>query len=270
MNIIKNNPHYKSFMSTLKVCAKHGMTGGPLKVFMNRWFDFLWFMFMVAIWYSVGSRSQVYGMSMENLFTYSLMSTAFRKQFDIITPATSALWEGSVIGRYTRPMHIFSSYIAETIGRYWVPTFLCYTVPMIIFMPMTFGFSASPISFLNGALAFISLCLSASLGFALDFIFSGIAIRMKNACWAVNHIRETFITLVSGAFIPFSLLPKPLGTTLALLPFGSIASAPLNIYIGKGSAPNYIFLQIFWNIILWISAVFFYKKSEERMISFGG
>jgi ABC-2 type transport system permease protein len=42
------------------------------------------------------------------------------------------------------------------------------------------GINPFPASIINGVLAFISLLLSVSLGFALDLLFASFAIRLKN------------------------------------------------------------------------------------------
>ncbi|CUQ59518.1 hypothetical protein NE473_29050 [Hungatella sp. SL.1.14] len=71
--------------------------------------------------------------------------------------------------------------------------------------------------------------------------------------------------------IPFALFPWGLDKFFSCLPFGSIAHAPLTIYTGMAASPfRTIGLQLIWNVILWITAAMVFKKSKERMISFGG
>ena len=54
-----------------------------------------------------------------------------------------------------------------------------------------------------------------------------------------------------------------------LLPFASIANAPLSIYVG-GDYTVRILLQCFWAIVLGFVSYIMFTKAEEEMVSFGG
>ncbi len=231
---------------------------------------FMQFLMLTLIWRSLAAGgADLGGMDLSQLMTYTLMASVLRQELDIITPATSALWEGSIIGRYTRPLPVLQSLTAETIGRWWVPVFFLYGLPLWLLSPLL-QINPLPHSLASGLMALASLALSSSLGFALDFLFASLAMRMKNGCWAVTHVREALFALLSGALIPFSLMPAPIAAILAYLPMGSIAHAPLTLYVGLGDPLRLILLQVAWNVVLWPLALVIFKKSEERMISYGG
>jgi len=42
------------------------------------------------------------------------------------------------------------------------------------------------------------------------------------------------------------------------------------LYIGTAEPARIIPVQIFWNIALWGAAAFWFNRSRERMVSFGG
>ena len=261
---------WKGFRAVAGLSARQVFDGNLFQVMGEYVMRFMQFLLLTLIWRSLASGgADLGGMPLNQLLTYTLMASVLRQQLDIITPATSALWEGSIIGRYTRPMEIFHSLTAETIGRWWVPVFLFYGLPLWILSPLL-GINPLPSSAANGFLALVSLAMSASLGFALDFLFASLAMRMKNGCWAVTHMRGALFALLSGAFIPFSMMPASIARILALLPMGSVAHAPLSLYVGQGDAVTLLLLQAGWNIVLWPLARIVFKKSEERMISYGG
>lgn len=110
------------FRATLKVSYKQEFSGGIMPVVKKNLFPVMWFFLMVPLWSFIGEHGSSETTTAQFL-TYTLMSTVFTKQLNILTPATSSLWEGSIIGRYMRPMHVFASFIAETIGKQWIPTF---------------------------------------------------------------------------------------------------------------------------------------------------
>ena len=93
---------------------------------------------------------------------------------------------------------------------------------------------------------------------------------MKNAAWLAYTLRNAITLLLSGAVIPFDLLPWNMGAVFKLLPFGSMAGAPLAVFTGMTGFSDVIFLQIFWNLLLWPAAIMAFKMSRERMVSYGG
>ena len=258
-------------LATITVCNRQIFDGSFLCVAGEYLVRLIQFSMMIVIWKAMaGSGVSFNRMTLSQLLTYTLMSSVLRQQLNIISPATSSLWEGSIIGRYLRPFPVIGSFIVETIGRWWIPVFLFYGLPLWCLAPL-WGISPLPASASCGGLALVSLLLSASLGFAIDLLFAALAIRLKNACWAVTHIRESFYSLLSGELIPFALFPWGLGRWFALTPFGSIAHAPLTIYVGLMEQPlGTLGLQFFWNVILWGLALHIFHKTEERMISYGG
>jgi ABC-2 type transport system permease protein len=260
----------KKYYATVSMSAAQAFDGNFLCVAADYAVRFIRFIILILVWRSLAAAGADFnGLTLNRILTYLLMASVLHQQLNIITPATSALWEGSIIGRYTRPIPVIGSFVAETVGRWWIPVFLFYSLPLWLASPLL-GISPLPASPVCGFLSVLSLALSASLGFAIDILFAALAMRLKNGCWAALMVREALASLFSGALIPFAVMPCNLGKIFELLPFGSIANAPLSIYIGTGDTARLFLLQIFWNIALWLAALRIYRKSEERMISFGG
>ena len=252
----------KAIRSTMLICTKQIFDGGFLFVAGGYMIQAVQFVMLIFIWKSLNQG--------EELLTYTLMATILHQELNIISPATSSLWEGSVIGRFLRPMRVEASFIAETIGKWWIPNFLFFGLPLWLLAPFI-GISPWPASLHHGILAFISLLLAASLGFAIDLIFASFAMHLKNGCFAALAIREAIFALLSGEMIPFTLFPKAVETIFSLMPLGSIGHGPLTIYTGLADNPGFVLgLQVFWNLTIWTGAILFFRKSKERMISFGG
>lgn len=223
---------------------------------------------MLLIWKSLAAAGvDLQGFTEGQLLTYTLLSSAFHHQFTVVTTATSALWEGSILNRYTRPVPVLGNFIAETFGR-WIPGLFLYTLLVLVLSPLI-GINPLPASVWDGVLFLLSFGLSVSLGFAIDFIFAAFALNLKNGCWIAMSIREAISSLLSGELIPLALLPFGIGKVFGLLPMGSLASTPLMIYLGKGT-PSQILLQVFWNVVLWYAAVKYFAHNQENMVSFGG
>lgn len=260
----------RPFFATVRLCARQTLDGNLLGIYGEYAVRFVQFALLTMIWRALAAQgADLGGMTLRALLTYTLMASVWRQQLNILTPATSALWEGSIIGRFTRPVSILTSLAAETVGRWWVPVFVLYSLPLLLLSPLL-GISCLPAGGLCGALALCSLALSASLGFALDLCFAALAMRLKNGCWAATQVREAVYELLSGAAIPFALMPAPVARALSLLPFGSLASAPLTIYVGTADPLPTLALQAAWNATLWPAALYVFRRSRERMVFYGG
>lgn len=220
---------------------------------------------LLALWRTLFLQgADTGGMTLPGLLSYTAASAALSDLLEVRTPASSWMHEGSILSQYLRPMGIFPQLAAHTAGG-WVTPFLLFSLPALL-LCAAFGIDVLP----QSPWFFLSLALSVSLGFALDFLFACYVIRLQNAAWLVEGIRRAVTALLSGAVIPFALLPWGLGDFFALSPFASVAGAALSLFSGLGSAGDILPLQIFWNLLLWPAAVILFRSSRERMVSHGG
>lgn len=204
------------------------------------------------------------GMTLVQMLTYTYMSSLLGPLLNVQSPATGWLYEGLMVDLYKRPMGIFPQLIAATVGT-WMPHLVLYLLPMLFLSPL-FGVSI----WMQTPWFFLCLLLCVSLGFAIDFLFACMMIYVKNSSYQIQLIRMGIIALFSGAVIPFDLLPFGLGGFLKLLPFASLAGAPLAVYTGINMPMDVIPLQILWNFLLWPLVIYLFTQTRERMVSYGG
>lgn len=253
----------------MRLCASQAFDGGVAYVLGNYLLRLVRLVILLLVWRSLLPYGAAEGgMTLEQVLTYTLVSSIFSEQLDVVTPATTLFWEGSIVGRYTRPLPVAAQLVAETAGR-WLPSLLLYALPMAALSPLL-GVNVLPASPLRGAAFALSLALAVSLGFALDFLYAALSIRLQNASYMAYVVRGAVLNLFSGVLIPFALLPWGLGAALSLLPFGSVGSAPLTIYTGGGNAVELLLLQAAWNALLWPAAMAAFRRSQERMVCHGG
>lgn len=232
-------------------------------------FLFLVTLFEVLFWSSVNNSEFSFSdIRSDKLITYILLANVLQDQFNIYTPATTALWEGSIIRYYTRPLNIILQLIYERLGKSWIPRWIMFSIPTVIIVFIC-GYDIWPYDFVHFIFFLISMVFSIIIGFEIDIIFSSVAIRLKSGCWTAEQICNAIIIVLSGQLIPFQILPDKLSKILMLLPFSSIASAPLTMYSGGGYIVR-ITVQCFWAIVFGLGVYIIFKKSEERMILFGG
>ncbi len=224
---------------------------------------------MLAIWRTLyAGKTEVSGLTLPNLLTYTLIAEIFGDPIASMTGFAEAFWDGTITTRFLRPIGLMEQFVTEEFGR-WGMNFLFFSTPLICLSPFM-GVNLLPANPASGALFCISLALGVSVGFATDFIFGAYGIAMEMPPFAIQRLRKALGGLLSGAIIPLALMPWGLGKAFALTPFASVASAPLMIFIGKGDAVALISTQCFWSAVLWPIVFWSWRKSREKMVSYGG
>jgi ABC-2 type transport system permease protein len=255
----------KGLIATIRMSAAGKLNGGVPALFAGYLLKIVYLLPMVFLWRSFAENgADLGGFTIGRLLTYTCVSAMLEAQLNVRSGAVSWHYDGQIIDLYRRPQTVFGQLATTTVGG-WLPELLLFSLPMALVLPL-FGVSALP----ETVWFFPCLALSVSLGFAVDFLFSCFIIRMQNATWLAFTLRNAVMLLLSGAVIPFDLLPWGIGGILKLLPFGSLAAAPLSVFVGMAAPVEVFPLQILWNIVLWPLAALAFQKSRERMVSYGG
>jgi ABC-2 type transport system permease protein len=224
---------------------------------------------LLAIWRVVlADKGTVSGMDLASVLTYTLIAEVFAGQLAPSTGLDWALWQGTIVGRMLQPLHLFGQFSAEAAGR-WLFELCVFSVPLLLLSPLL-GVNPLPASPIAAAQFCLSLALAISVGLALEFIFGALLVLLALPLWAVAQLRKALTTLLSGALLPLALLPPLVGAIFAWLPFASMASAPLQIYVGTADPLPLLLTQVAWSIILWPLATWLWRISRERMVSYGG
>jgi ABC-2 type transport system permease protein len=224
---------------------------------------------LLAIWRTVLPRhGTVNGLSLAAVLTYTLIAEVFAEQLLIHTDATGDLWSGNVTTRMVQPIGLFGHYAAMTVGI-WLIGLALFSLPLLALAPLL-GVDPRPASLGAGLLFALSLALAVALGLAVEFCFVGLTVAFALNPWIVSRVRDAFALLLSGAVLPLALLPWGLGGVFAWLPFASMASAPLQIYIGVGSPGQLLALQAVWCLALWPLARWLWWANREKVVGYGG
>jgi len=259
---------WRRYGATASLAAALGLGENGLVVF-GYLLRLLRVVLLLSLWRSLfAGRGEVGGLALTEVLTYTLLSAAFAAQIDARTNLDEAIWNGTVISRLLRPVPLFGDFLAEMGGR-WAFGLITFTAPLFVFAPLL-GVSVAPRSPAAGGLFVISLLLAIAVGTALDFLFGSLIVWVDQSLWAVQYARAGMIVVLSGALIPLPLFPWGIGTVLSWLPFASMASAPLLIYVGGGGALPLLAGQAGWAVFLWWAATRVWNLSLPRMVSYGG
>ena len=128
------------------------------------------------------------------------------------------------------------------------------------------------LTLLNLLLFFVSLSFSLIIRMSYNFMFSLLGFVTTNmfGLWQVN---KAIVQLTSGAVIPLVFFPEAVRKVFAVLPFASLISTPLNIFLGKFSAEEILqafALQVLWIVIITIAGNIIWKKVVKHLVIQGG
>lgn len=219
---------------------------------------------LLFIWKSLAERGIEAEMSVSQLLSYTYVNVLAGDLMIVNTCLSAWDFDTRSLEMFTRPMSVFGQVIARTVGE-WGPMLLLFSLPMLLVAPV-FGIRVLPATLW----AVPSLVLSVSLGFAFEFVFYCVTVRLRNVSWLTYVIRSAVASFFSGTVIPFQILPFGMDGWIRYQPFGSLGGAFLALYVGSGEAAEILPVQLFWNVVTWAAAVCWFRRSRERMVSFGG
>ena len=219
---------------------------------------------LMFIWRIVTSGGVDAGMTLTQLLTYTYVNALLTDMLVVKSYMSDWDFDSKSTALFTRPMAVFGQVIARTVGE-WAPALLMFSLPMALAAPLL-GIEIIP----RTPWVMPSLVLCASLGFAFEFFFFCVTLRLRNVTWLTYVIRMAVVSFFSGTVIPFRILPFGMDKWIAYQPFGSLGGAPLSLYVGSAAPAAVISAQLFWNVAVWCVTAVWFKKSRERMVSFGG
>ena len=257
--------HFRAWRATARMCLKEKSYFGLANVIAQYLLRAAGLGALLMIWRSLFLQgADMQGLTLNQVYVYTILSTVLAPLLDVRTPASGWLHDGSVLKLYLRPRSLFGQLAAHTAGG-WVLPLVILSLP-VTGIALLCGVDLRPASLWF----FPSLALTVSLGFAVDYLFSCLLIRLHNLEWVVHDMRQSLTALFSGSVIPFAALPWGLGRVLAFTPLGAIAGGPLSIYAGLAEPMPILAAQLFWNAVLWPLALWRFASMRERMVSYGG
>ncbi len=254
----------RKYRMTAWMAVQDKTSGGVLYLLPDMIVKVIYLVPVMFIWRALAESGYEMEMSASQLLSYTYVNALLADLTVVSTCLSAWNYDTKSMEMFTRPMPVFGQVIARTMGE-WVPTLLLFSLPMFLAAPLL-GIGVMP----ESLWAIPSLVLSVSLGFAFEFLFYCVTVRLRNVSWLTYVIRSAVTSFFSGTVIPFQILPFGMDRWIRYQPFGSLGGAFLSLYVGSGEAARIIPVQLFWNVVIWIAASVWFRKSRERMVSFGG
>ena len=251
-------------MITARMAVQGKTGGGILYMLPDIVMKVVYLVPVMYIWRTLAESGYEVEMSAVQLLSYTYVNALLTDMMIVNTYLSAWDYDTKSMEMFTRPMSVFGQVISRTMGE-WVPMLCLFSLPMFLAAPFL-GIRILP----KTLWVIPSLVLSVSLGFAFEFLFYCVTVRLRNISWLTYVIRSAVVSFFSGTVIPFKILPFGMDRWMNYQPFGSMGGAFLSLYVGSADALEVIPAQLFWNVVLWIAAVVWFRKSRERMVSFGG
>jgi ABC-2 type transport system permease protein len=225
---------------------------------------------LLGLWRTVlsGHETASGPMPLAAVLTYTVVAEVFAEQLAVRTTLADALWEGTLVMRFLRPMGLVQQLGAEMLGR-WAVHFELFSVPLFLIAPLL-GVDTRPASPGAAAVFVVSLALAILVGLAMEVLFGALTVALEQPMWLVEYLRTAIATLLSGSLLPLALYPWGLGEVFGWLPFAAMAWAPLAIYTGTGDALSLIVRQGLWVVVLWPLADWYWRANREKLVAYGG
>jgi ABC-2 type transport system permease protein len=255
----------KKYIITAQTSLRGKINGGIVYMLPQIIFKVIYLVPLMFLWRVISSGSDAdVGMSLTQLLSYTYVNALFADLLNVQSFMTAWDYDGKSEGIFTRPFSVYGYVISRTAGE-WIPSLIMFSLPMVLIAPL-FGISVIPATLWF----FPSLLLCVSLGFAFEFLFFCVTLRLRNISWLTMVFRQALMAFFSGTAVPFKILPFGLDRWISYQPFASLGGAPLSLFTAAAHPSQILPVQIFWNITIWAAAVIWFKKSRERMVSFGG
>lgn len=225
------------------------------------------FAVLVAVWSSFDAATlEAAGVSLPYLITYTALAQALALLMNPHTSLNEYISGGWIGVRLTWPVGMARLFAAEWCGRIFWSTVVSSAAIAVVGIPLGLYYP----SLAQLTLFIVSLTLGVLVGVAVDYAFALLTARLNNGIWFANSIRQAFTAIVAGTVVPLAIMPWSIGDALQYLPFASMASAPLQVYMGASNAWFLLLLQVGWVVVLWSGLRLWSTKLGNSLVAAGG
>ncbi len=174
---------------------------------------------------------------------------------------------GDVVVDLYRPWNLQSALLAQDVGRSGY-AFLTRLVP-----PMLFGMLLFPFQFPATAAQWPLFLLSAVFALVISFAFRFLI--DVSAFWLLDNrglygFWNVTSGLVCGLTVPISFFPGWARDVLWMTPFPALLQAPIDVFLGHGSAPKLLLYQAFWAAVMLGLGHLALQRAVRKVVLQGG
>ncbi|WP_041644142.1 ABC transporter permease [Mahella australiensis] len=215
--------------------------------------SFIYLFVTVNIWTALyRGKGIIDGISLKEMVTYVLMvqfvTTIVRLPVSKYVAGRAS--SGIISIDFIRPVNLKFCAIFDCLGGALFNV-IVFVVPIVVLGSMMWGI-VLPSQLYQWLLFVPSLFMAIILYSTMEYIM-GLTAFWTKTDFHISWIVRSFMTLFSGSYIPLWFYPEPLKVIANFLPFQYFIFKPINIFMGKATFEEALFIilfQIIWFLIL--------------------
>lgn len=218
-----------------------------------------------------GSNTEIDGITFQMVTTNFILSLGLSAGFyidDFYLP--SKIWDGSLATELLRPISFRGRMLAENFGNA-IFNLLFRFAPACVAAVLMVGILPPQNTF-----CLVLFLMSAFLGYGVLWVISFsvqmLAFWLMNI-WSIMTIKNVFIKVLSGSFIPLWFMPDWMQGVIEWTPFSSIYFTPVQIYLGQLSGTEILgkcALQGIWIVLLYGVGSMLWRLGQRKIVIQGG
>lgn len=227
---------------------------------------------LTLVWRAAyGGRGAVDGVSLPQMLTYLTIANLqlLYLQNDLAMYLQTRVREGQIGFDIARPVSFLQQLIAMAVGQ-----FIGAMPLLVVGIPVAFVFGElhPPATMVAGAGYVASLLVGWVVAVELNLLVGAIAFWTLESTGFMMMYR-LISTFATGALIPFWFMPGAFAVFFRALPFQSMASIPVSIYIGNpafGSITAGLAMQLGWAVVLGVGVRLVWRMALDHTVVQGG
>jgi len=194
--------------------------------------NFIMIFIQVSIWKAIMGESNVAGISLEQMITYTIINTIILSLLltNVFRTVDQDLKSGKISIYLIKPTRYSLLLIAENLGRVMY-RFTFTSIPTMIICIFLFNVSY-PSSAKHGIYFILSICICMTLSFLLGYLIALISFWFLTT-FALEWSLSALMTVFSGSFFPIWFFPDFWAKIAQMLPFQFLGFIPASIYLGE-------------------------------------
>lgn len=226
----------------------------------------------IFVWQAIYNQTgETGGFSLSQMVTYYILAISFSSiaTWGINEMMAHSIRNGQINKELLNPISYFKYYFGINLGEIAFATVIGIATFVICSI---FWQLALPANFIDFILCILVILLGIPVTFFIQMIVGTIGFY-TNSIWGMQILRRAIIQIFSGIIAPISLFPLWFQELSKFLPFKELIYTPINIWLGKISYNEIIFViikQIIWGVILYVVAKLFFNHSVKKLTINGG
>lgn len=226
----------------------------------------------IFVWQAIYNQTgETGGFSLSQMVMYYILAISFSSiaTWGINEMMAHSIRNGQINKELLNPISYFKYYFGINLGEIAFATVIGIATFVICSI---FWQLALPANFIDFILCILVILLGIPVTFFIQMIVGTIGFY-TNSIWGMQILRRAIIQIFSGIIAPISLFPLWFQELSKFLPFKELIYTPINIWLGKISYNEIIFViikQIIWGVILYVVAKLFFNHSVKKLTINGG